>query len=104
MPYAQFGVLMETPLDASGAIAVDATAQPLLTAVQPGDKDRRYFLFQNNSANPMWLNFGAVAVDAPPSIQIAAGTAYENPPHFCPAGAVSVWGTTAADAFTCKYF
>lgn len=93
---------MAVPISASGTIAGGGSAQVLLAA--PANSYRSYFFFQNNSANPMWLNFvGSDANSAFPSIQIAAGGAYENPPHFCPAGSISLWGTTTMDTFTCLY-
>lgn len=84
--------------DRSGTITAGGTAQQAAAA----NTSRRWLFFQNVSDEVMWIDFGAEAVADQPSIKVAAGSAYENPPHFCPTGAVSVIGATTGKAFTCK--
>lgn len=87
-----------TITDASGSITAGGTAQQVMAA----NAARRWFFFQNNSDTDCWLNFGVVAVAYQPSIKVSAGASYENPPHFCPRGIVSVFGATTAKTFTAK--
>lgn len=88
----------QSPADRSGTLTAGGTAQDIVAA----NKNRQWLLFQNVSNEDMWLNFGAVAVAGQPSIKIVAGGSYENPPHFCPTGRISVIGATTGKAFTCK--
>ena len=83
----------------SGTIASGGTSQ-LAAASNP---DRRYFVLQNVSAADLWFTFGvAAAVQDQPSIKLVAGAFYENPPHFCPIGAVKIIGAITGQAYTCK--
>ncbi len=84
--------------DRSGAITSGGTAQQVAAA----NASRRYFLFQNNSDTDCWINFGVTAVASQPSIKIVAGGSYENPPHFCPTGLISVIGGTTGKTFTAE--
>lgn len=87
-----------TPTDGSGTITLGGTAQQVFAA----NVNRRYFVFQNNSDIDYWINWGVAAVASQPSIQIVAGGSYENPPHFCPTGTISVIGATTGKPFTAK--
>lgn len=83
----------------SGTITTGGTAQTLAAYFE----NRRLFFFQNPSDTGMWLSFDATAVADQPSILIPAnGGYYENPPHFCPTGPVSVMCASTGKSFTCK--
>lgn len=87
------------PTDRSGTIAAGATAQTAAAALTT----RRYLLIENlSTTEDLWFNFGTTAVASQPSILLAAGKSWENPPHFCPTGLVSVIAATTGHAFTCK--
>lgn len=84
--------------DLSGTMTTGGTAQ----VVSVANSGRKYFLFQNQSAEVMWINFGAVAVADRPSIQIpASGGAYilDDPVS---GQSVSVISATTGSKFTCK--
>lgn len=84
--------------DRSGTIAASGVAQPAATT----NTARTYLFFQNVSAGDLWVSVTAAAVPGSTSMYLPAGASYENPPHFCPTGTVSVWGTTVGQAYTCK--
>ncbi len=77
-----------TPTDRSVTIGAANTAQTAAAA----NAARHYLFIQNpsGSGGSLWVSWITTAVQAPPSIEILAGSSYENPPHFCPVGAVSV--------------
>jgi len=84
-----------TSTDRSGTITTGGTAQQAAAA----NATRKYLFIQNpsGSGGTLWFSTLATAVAASPSIELPAGASYENPPHFCPTGAVSViHGTTNA--------
>lgn len=87
-----------TLTDRSGTITAGGTAQTVAAALAT----RKYFFFQNLSDTAMYINFGVVAVGDQPSILIAAGASYENPPHFCPVGLISLMCATTGKKFVCK--
>lgn len=82
----------------SGIITSGGTAQDLYAA---NDAPRHSFLFQNVSDTDMTLEFGATAV-AGTGILVAAGLAYEPPPHVLHSGKCSVLCATTGKAFVCK--
>lgn len=86
------------PVDRSGTITSGGAAQTAAAA----NTTRSYLLIQNVSDTDMWVNFGVTAVANQPSILIVAGGSYENPPHWCPTGLISVIGATTGKAFTIK--
>lgn len=86
------------PSNRSGTIAVGGTAQTLMAA----NADRRGFWLQNLSAGDLWINELGVAAAAAPSLKLAAGSLYESPITGCPSGPVSVFGATAAQAFSAR--
>lgn len=77
-----------TLTDASVTISTGGTAQTAAAA----NTGRRYLFIQNpaGSGGTLWFSTNATAVAASPSIELVAGASYENPPHYCPTGAVSV--------------
>ena len=97
----------------SAAIAL--LHQHLLTALHPAPTEtRRLFHGRGGSVGregPL-MQLGATAAElvgrasrSDPrsrSILLAAGKSWENPPHFCPTGLVSVIAATTGHAFTCK--
>lgn len=61
--------IMFSVADASGSMTLGATSQSLVAA-RPS---RRWFFFQNQSAEPMWIRIGTTAAVADkPSIQVLA--------------------------------
>lgn len=86
--------------DASGTITSGGVAQLLMAA----NASRKYLLVQNQSNDPLWINFdGTDAVAGQPSLQIPAnGGSYERAAGFVPTGAISIIGATTGDAFTTK--
>lgn len=87
-----------TITDHSGTVTSGGTAQELMGATA----GRRWFFIQNISDTDCWINFGTTAVADQPSMKIVAGGAYENPPHFCPVGTISIIGATTGKKFVCK--
>lgn len=84
--------------NASHLIAATGVSQVLINEAA----DRAYFFFQNLSLNAMWVNFGAVATAATPSIKVPAGAILEfGEGDFCPGDAAAVLGTIN-DTYCCK--
>jgi hypothetical protein len=82
-----------TPTDRSGTITTGGVAQVLAAA----NASRVYLFVQNTSAGTLYLSFTGTASAS--TLQLAPGASYENPAHFCPTGAVSIYGATTAQAF-----
>lgn len=89
-------VSADATTDHSGTLASGAAQDAM-----PANASRRFFFIQNNSDTDMWFNYGVDAVASQPSILLPAGTTYENPPHFCPTGRISVIGG-AGKSYTAK--
>jgi len=87
-----------TPVNRSGSITLGGTAQELAAA----NTSRSYLFVMNIAGEDLWVNFGAVAVADQPSIRLYPGEAYENPPHWCPTGSVSIIGATTGSKFVAK--
>lgn len=88
-----------TVVDRSGTIAVGGTAQTLAAA----NTSRRGLLFQNQSASPLWLNTkGGTASATQTSLSIPAYGYWESPVSGIGTSAVSVFGATTSQAFTCE--
>jgi len=88
-----------TMTDRSGTITLGGTAQTLMAA----NPLRRGYLIQNNSAGTLWFNeLGVTAVQASPSISIAAGALYQSPSPGTSALAISIIGATTGQAFTAR--
>jgi len=86
--------------DRSGTITTGGTAQQAAAALST----RKYLLIQNpsGSGGTLWFSTNATAVAASPSIELPPGASYENPAHFCPAGAVSVIHPTTGAKITVR--
>ncbi|MEA3186219.1 MAG: hypothetical protein QOD99_49 [Chthoniobacter sp.] len=84
--------------DDSGTIVSGGTSQVLEGATS----QRRYFLFQNISADTLWLNFGTAAVQDAPSIKIIAGASIVFESSYVPPDAVYLIGPTTGAKFVCK--
>jgi hypothetical protein len=83
----------------SGSITTGATAQ----AVCAANAKRRFLLFQNISAEDMWINFdGTTAVADQPSILLPTKTSMIWDGPFVPNGAISVIAATTGSKFVCK--
>ena len=88
-----------TMVDRSGTITLGGTAQQLMAA----NPNRKGYFIQNNSAGVLWFNeLGATAVQAAPSISIAAGALYQSPSPGASALAISIIGATTAQAFSAR--
>lgn len=73
----------------TGSAQVAAVANPA----------RRYLLIQNPSVTaPLYWSFTGTATTDSLRIPPGGFSAYENPAHFCPPGAISVLGTAAEKA------
>ena len=86
------------PTNGSGSITTGGTAQNALSA----NSGRKYLFIQNVSTGDLWFSSIATAVQDQPSIRLRPGDSYENPPHFCPTGAISVIGATTGQKFTAR--
>lgn len=84
--------------DRSGTLAAAAVAQQVAAA----KSDRKYLLIQNVSTGDLWINFGVSAVQAQPSIKIAAGATFVMDNGFVSSESVSIIGATLSQAFTAK--
>lgn len=85
-------------IDKSGTIAAGGTAQ-VVAAARPG---RAYLFIQNVSDSDMWVNFGATAVAAQPSIKLVAGASFVMEAGIVCDQAISVICATTGKAFTAK--
>ena len=84
-----------TPSNFSSTITAGGTAQTLLSA----NANRQSIEFFNNSTGSLWINVTGVATMAGGSIEVRAG-GYWSPP-ICPVTAISIFGATTAQEFTC---
>jgi hypothetical protein len=93
--------------DRSGTITTGGTAQNAAAALAT----RRYLYVTNpflksdgsaNPAEPLWVNFTGAANGGSGSIRLDPGGWWENPPHYCPTGAISVLAATTGHAWTAK--
>jgi len=85
--------------DGSGAVATGGSAQTLFGGAVPPNG----FLVQNNSSAVLWVCDTGTASAGGASIQLAAdGGFFCTPPGYKPAGAVSLYGATAGQAFAAR--
>ncbi len=84
--------------DGSGTIAAGGVSQ----AVFALNAARRYFFFQNLSADVLWINFGVAAAATQPSIAVPVGGSFAMEGSFVSTQAINVIGATIGDAFTAK--
>ena len=89
------GVVSGALTSRSGTVTAGGTAQQLAAA----NATRTYFLFQNQSAGPLYLRFTGTAAADSTSLKVDAGGAYESGAGFCSNQAVSVFGATTGQAF-----
>ena len=83
--------------DRSGTIAAGGTAQQAMAA----NSVRKHFFFQNLSDTDMWVRWTGTASAGAGSVLVkAGGGSYENPPNFCPTGAISIFCVTTGKAYT----
>lgn len=84
--------------DRSGTVTVGGTAQQLA----PANTSRKYLFIQNNSSGDLWINFGANATTAQPSVKVEAGANFFWESSFVPSSSISVIGATTGQTFTAK--
>lgn len=82
--------------DRSGTITAGGTAQQIMSS----NATRLHLLVQNVSDTDQWICWTGTATAGAGSVKLAAGASYENPAHFCPTGAVSIFCSTTGKAFT----
>lgn len=83
------------PIDKSSTITTGGEDQ-ILAAANPL---RKGIEFYNNSTGSLWINVIGTATASGGSIEVRAG-GYWSPP-ICPVTAISIFGATNAQAFTC---
>lgn len=86
----------------NGSGTFTITAGGTHQALAPANSVRRYLMVQNNSSGDLWINEGATATLAPPSIRIAPGAVWEYPAQATPTGAMRIIGATMGQSFTIK--
>ena len=97
LPFQQ--IYAGTLTDRSGTILSGGVAQTLMAA----NPARRYLWLLNHSPDTLWVNFGATAVAASPSIPVYPGDVLRQPDQgFLSTQAVSILGATTGQAFVAK--
>lgn len=84
--------------DRSGTIAAGGASQQIAAALAT----RRYFFFENVSAEDLWINFGVAAVAGQPSIKVPSGGSFVMESGFISNQAINVIGATTGSAFSAK--
>ena len=87
-----------TLTDRSGSIASGTVAQTLAAA----NATRKYFLFVNQSAGNMWLNFTTTAIMDQPSILIVPNGSLVMEAGFISTELISVIGATTGQKWMAK--
>jgi len=85
-------------VDGSGTVVTGGTAQVLFAGVVPSNG----YLVANNSSETLYVSDVGAASSGGASIPIAAGAVFMTPSGYNPAGAVSLWGSTAGQAFAAR--
>lgn len=85
-------------IDQSGTITTGGTSQELA----PARTRRRYFLFENISAEDMWLDFGTAAVADEPSIKVPTGGSFVMESGLVSSKAINVIAATTGSKFVAK--
>jgi hypothetical protein len=85
-------------IDGSGTVSSGGTAQTLFGGVVPVDG----WLVANNSSSVLYVSDVGIATSGGASIPIAAGVVFATPSGYKPAGPVSLYGTTAGQAFAAR--
>src|SRR3954471_18410881 len=82
--------------DYSGPITTNATSQTLVSAIP----QRSYLLFQNISADTLWISINANATQDSPSIKFVAGALFEwRKNTFIPTEKLAIIGPNAGAKF-----
>lgn len=85
--------------DRSGTMTLGGTSQQLAAA----NATRKYFFFENVSAEDMWINFGSAAVANQPSIRVLHdGGSFTMEGSFVSNQTINVVSATTTSAFTAK--
>jgi len=82
----------------SGTVATGGVAQVLMAA----NPQRAGFWIQNNSAGDLWIRADGTAAAVQPSLRIPPNSLYENPDACVPVTAISIFGATTGQTFTCQ--
>lgn len=91
--------ILRTPwANRSGAITTGGQPQALL----PANPNRNGFLVQNVSAADLWINDQGDAGAVQPSLRIPANSEWRTPDGASVTTAVTIFGATAGQAFSCR--
>jgi hypothetical protein len=85
-------------IDGSGTVNAAGAAQTLFGGTVPVDG----WLVANNSASTIYVSDVGAATPGGASIPIAPGAVFATPSGYKPAGPVSLYGTTAGQAFAAR--
>ena len=85
-------------IDGSGTVNAGGTAQTLFGGTVPVDG----WLVANNSASTIYVSDVGTAAPGGASIPIAPGAVFATPSGYKPAGSVSLYGSTAGQAFAAR--
>jgi hypothetical protein len=84
--------------DGSATVVAGGTAQMLFAGVVPING----YLVANNSSAILYVSDVGTATSGGASIPIAAGAVFMTPSGYKPAGAISLWGGAAGQAFAAR--
>jgi len=85
-------------IDGSGTVVTGGTAQTLFAGVVPVNG----YLVVNNSSAALYVSDVGTASAGGASIPIAVGALFVTPSGYKPAGAISLYGGTAGQAFAAR--
>jgi hypothetical protein len=96
------------PRSASGFIVVGGTAQVLMAA----NLGRMGWWLQNTSGGDLWIDDGdasnaakiALSGITTDSFRVAAGATYASPIGAASTNAISIWGATSGQTYSCREF
>jgi hypothetical protein len=83
------GTFVSTSITAGGTAQTPLVANPV----------RTYLFFQNTSSADLYINMFGGSASPTNGILVPSKQSYENPAHFCPTGALSVFGATSGQSF-----
>lgn len=84
--------------DGSGTITTGGASQQIFAA----NSTRKYFIFENVSAENLWIDFGTAAVANQPSFKVVPNGQFVMEDFFVSTQTVNVIGATTGLAFTAK--
>jgi len=84
--------------DFGGSIAVANTNY----VIAPANANRRYFYFQNNSANTIFLNFGEAASVTPGVLQIGGGANLIMDNNYITTDSINILSQSANSWYSCR--